>query len=332
MFGSYSTFIPATNFNMRTRNCQDMADFDMGENDETEISQTDLVQDVEAYFHRQGWHSKVHNVNPSTVLFANTRQSDSGTEYNLCMSMTEPTVEITPRHVKYLLSAGKEHGVSDLSIVTGTELTDTVQQAVNEYGIDIITPDELNRTPELNRSPSEIDFPTTPEHANTADGQSGNTESSDQPRRQNPTSDNTGMKQEQASPVEVSILVIGCLIALVGILQATYLTPSTGIGGGSNNKLFLMAIISIPTAFVGITALDDYFNWRLFGSWRAKKENVSGIVGLMIFLLLLIGAVGCRACGEGGFYVAATGAGILFLHSVTIHVINVFFEKRRGRR
>ncbi|MFC6975075.1 hypothetical protein ACFQL1_11045 [Halomicroarcula sp. GCM10025709] len=290
------------------------------------------------YLHSQGYETATNELNASAVLIACVASEVSdGPERSLCLVETAADTVIDLPHVKYLLETGKEKDIGHLALTSPGGISPDAQTAADEYGVQIISPDDLSPDAAgFGVAVEDIEFPESSptaetEHDGTEDPNSAAAESS----AADPASASSSeMAQEQASLAETLVMLLGSGLALLGL--APFVSWFSRIADQSPAIAAIVGFVVVsPPAFVAVSAVDDYLNLRLFGSWRVRKENVAGAMGAVI---LGFGIVLNEAASNGLYRssdisgLVSIGGGLLLLYSATIHVVRLFFEKRRGRR
>ncbi|WP_424019259.1 hypothetical protein ACOZ4N_07235 [Halorientalis pallida] len=304
----------------------------------SEQTPSEYLDEVVAFLHSRGYDTETNVINPSAaVIGCVSRDESDRTERCLCLVETGSDTAISTDHVKYLLKAGKKKDVGNLSLTAPGGISPEAQEAAAEYDIDLIQPDEvLDDTTGFDLAADSIAMPDSSGGTDTGSGVETHSTGAghDSAGTAEPVDESTGeMAQEQASLVETLVMIIGSGLALIGLAP---LISRIGLVVGRSPVAAVLGLIFVfPPLFVAVSAVDDYFNLYLFGSWRARKENVAGIMGIMIIIYgVMLNEAGSSfvagASGSGNLLLA--GGVILFLYSASIYVIQGFFEKRRGSR
>lgn len=309
-----------------------------------DISPRKYLDLVTEYLTTLGWNTNTNKIDSSHVIIACSRQSSSGeTEHRLLLVQLDPKQKLTVGHIRNIQSIGEKKGVASLSVTTQGTIQEDARRAANEMSIEILEIDQIlqQMDPDLATDTDEIEMPDPPE-SNATDESTGQEQpassqtAGDRQQPQQPSSDATQerqadeMIQEQASLIEVVIMLIGAIVSLGGVYRSV--NPTVPVQE-SSLSFATTIFIGLPALFVVITALDDYFNLKIFGSWRVRRANVAGIMGFY-FLIMILGIYGLLdipRTGTGHWLIFAGGSVLLF-YSAGIYIIQIFFERRRGRR
>lgn len=316
-----------------------MVDSDGGRSTDGTTDPEQYLDNVLTYLHSRGYETATNVLNDSAVLIACVAEADSdGPERCLCLVETAAETAIALSHVKYLLKTGKEKDIGNLSLTAPGGINPDAQQAANEYGVEIIPPGDLSNDPAgFGVAAEDIELPDSPttdgtDRDDTADPNppAADTSTTVDPAEGSPNE----MAQEQASLLETLVMLLGSGLALLGLVP--FVSRFSRLADQSPAIATILGLVVLsPSAFVAVSAVDDYFNLRLFGSWRVRKENVAGAMGALI---LGFGVVLNEAASSGLYQssdisgLVSIGGMILLLYSASIYVIQLFFEKRRGRR
>lgn len=310
-----------------------MGESDRDQNAAETVDAEQYVDRMVEYLQSRGYETATNELNSSAVMIACVAGDDfDGSDRTLCLVETATDTPVSLRHMKYLLKTGKGKDVGSLSLTSLGGVSPDAKQAANKYGVEIVQPSEIvENTAGFGVAVEDIELPDS---SGTTDTDQTTTEESDTTAAEPAEASPNEMTQEKASLLEVLVMLLGSAVALIGLVP--FVPRFSRIAGQSPGIAAILGlIICFPPLFVGISAIDDYFNLRVFGSWRVRKENVAGAMGIVILVFgIMLSEVASnflyRESEISGF--VSIGGAILLFYSASIYITQMFFEKRRGRR